>query len=114
MQLITFEQMPFAVSQLLFKIENIEQLLSEKRPPTNNESEDLITIQQAATFLKLSVHTIYGLVSRVDIPSMKKGKRLYFSKQELNGWIKTGKKKTVAEIESEADNFLSTIKKRTI
>lgn len=109
---LTFEQLPGAVSQLLMKMETIEQLLTQWNSPTPPESEDLLTIQQAAELIKLSVHTIYGFVSRSEIPCMKKGKRLYFSKKELNAWIKTGKKKTIAEIENEADEFLSSNKKR--
>lgn len=73
---------------------------------SNNEGEDLLNIQQAAALISLSVPTVYGLVSRANIPAFKKGKRLYFSKQELLAWVKEGRKKTFADIESETDAFL--------
>lgn len=106
METITFEQLPTAFSQLFSKVENIERLLQEKYT-SQTQVEELLTIQQAGELLNLSIPTIYGLVSRSSIPVNKKGKRLYFSKQELTDWIRSGRKKTTAEIELEARNFLA-------
>ncbi len=94
------------------KLENIERLLLEKSNERQPEADQLLTVQQAAEILCLSVPTIYGLVSKAEIPVSKKGKRLYFSKQELIAWIKTGRKKTLEEIASEADNYLQSNKKK--
>jgi excisionase family DNA binding protein len=110
METITFEQLPQAFIQLLGKVENIERLLQEKTSP-QNLVDQLLTIQQAAQFLKLSVPTLYGLVSRSVVPVSKKGKRLYFSQQELTQWIREGRKKTSKELQLEAANF-SANKKR--
>jgi len=105
MDTLTFEQLPTAFTHLFNKVENIEKLL-QKKQEAQPESDQLLTIQQAAEFLKLSVPTIYGLVSRSAIPVSKKTKRLYFSRQELTTYIKEGRRKTVSEIEAEADCFL--------
>ncbi len=110
---VTIEQLPAAANQLFNKLENIEQLLLKMIPTQANNSEELLTIKQAANFLNLSVQTIYALNSKQKIPSMKKGKRLYFSKQELTAWIKSGKKQTIAEANREADNYLINHKKRS-
>jgi hypothetical protein len=45
-------------------------------------------------------------VSKNSIPYSKKGKRLYFSKQELINWIKEGRQKTITEISNEANTFV--------
>ena len=111
METITFEQLPTAFSQLFNKVENIEKLLQEKYPP-QIQIEELLTIQQAGELLNLSIPTIYGLVSRCSIPVNKKGKRLYFSKQELIDWVRAGRKKTTAEIQLEAQNFIGKQKRR--
>lgn len=50
--------------------------------------EKLMTIREAAQFLKCSIQTIYGKVSKKEIPFHKQGKRLYFSERELTKWIK--------------------------
>jgi len=103
---LQFNDLPQAVSQLYDKLENIERLLLQQCNP-QNEAHQLLTIKQAAEFLSLSVPTIYGLVSRSEIPLCKKGKRLYFSKSDLTDWIKTGRKKTIAEISDEAHTYLN-------
>jgi excisionase family DNA binding protein len=73
--------------------------------------EQLLTIQEAAKFLSLSVPTIYSKVSRGELPVMKRTKRLYFSRTELLEYLKEGRKKTTAEIEAEAEAYLSKNKK---
>jgi excisionase family DNA binding protein len=76
------------------------------------EADEILTIKEAAILLSLSVPTIYGLVSRSEIPVNKQGKRLYFSKHELIAWIKTGRKKTGAEIAAVATEYCNTFNKR--
>jgi excisionase family DNA binding protein len=101
---------PFeTIDARLSNIENI--LLDLKHFPiqANNpghESNDLLTIKEAAKYLSLSVPTIYGLVSRSEVPCMKLKKRLYFSRLELTNYIKSGRKKTVTEIQVEAGKYL--------
>lgn len=103
---ITFNELPEMVTELYQKITNIENLLLTKVEHIP-EPEDLLTITQAAKLITLSVPTIYNLVQRSKIPVSKQGKRLYFSKVELIAWIKQGRKKTAAEISSEADLYIS-------
>lgn len=79
-------------------------------PGTAGTEEDILSIQQAADFLRLTVPTLYSLNSKGEIPSCKRGKRLYFSKADLVNWVKEGRRKTVSEIDAEAGSYL--IKKR--
>lgn len=69
--------------------------------------DNLMTIEEAAAFAHLSKATLYGQVSRSEIPCMKKGKRLYFSRHELINWIKAGRKKTALEIAADTDAYLN-------
>src|SRR4030095_5932089 len=103
---LTFNELPKAVSQLYDKLTNIERLLLSQSNEQQHEADKLLTIQQASEFLNLSVPTLYGYVHRMEIPVCKKSKRLYFSKQELTDWIKSGRKKTSAEIAVEADSYV--------
>lgn len=86
---ITFEQIPETLGLLLSKMEKLEHLflLQQKGSPSKTDQEQLLIIQDAAKFLRLSVPTIYGLVSSRKIPHMKKGKRLYFSTKALTKWL---------------------------
>jgi excisionase family DNA binding protein len=106
MENLVFTQLSISEVKQLFRQE-LQSFFENKLPVISEPSADeLFTIQQAAEFLSLSVPTIYGLVSKTEIPVSKKGKRLYFSKQELSEWIKTGRKKTHAEITAEANTYV--------
>ena len=112
MESITITQItPPELETLIEK--TISKVLNSNKPtPSQPATDELLTISQVAEFLSLSVPTIYGLVSKAAIPCMKKGKRLYFSKDEISNWIKAGRKKTLAELNSEADAYLLSQKTR--
>jgi len=93
----TFETLPKVVDEIITRLDNIEMLL-QKNTVRQEELPPFFSIAEAASFLSLSIPTIYGLVQRADIPVNKKGKRLYFSRAELTEWVKSGRKKTNAEI----------------
>ena len=82
----------------------------ENKTPTE-QPEQLLTIQEAAEFLSLTVPTMYSKVSKGELPVMKRGKRLYFSSTELLGYIKDGRKKSNSEIKQEAKAYLLNNKK---
>lgn len=79
--------------------------------PTTDQPEQLLTIQEAAEFLSLTVPTMYSKVSKGELPVMKRSKRLYFSRTELLEYLKQGRKKSNAEIEQEAKAYLLNNKK---
>lgn len=106
---------PFEVIEA--RLNNIETLLLDlKHIPREQgeqpEKDELLTVQDTAKFLSLSVPTVYGLISKGELPVMKRSKRCYFSKVELVNYLKQGRKKTLAEIASEADTYLLTKKTR--
>ncbi|RRJ87412.1 DNA-binding protein [Flavobacterium macacae] len=82
---------------MLERIETmVENFSSEK-----SSEDNLLTVDQTSKLVKLSISTIYSKVSRKEIPAFKIGKRLYFSKNEIIAWIKSGKIKTIADIRNE-------------
>jgi excisionase family DNA binding protein len=109
---LTFDLLPKAVTQLTNEVSELKRLIIDKQEqaPTK-QPEQLLTIQEAAQFLNLTVPTIYSKVSKRELPVMKRSKRLYFSSTELMEYIKEGRKKSHAEIEQEAKAYLSNNKK---
>ncbi|SMO92083.1 transcriptional regulator, AlpA family [Flavobacterium resistens] len=103
MKLYRFEDLPDIIGELLLKMNSIEKLLQENKVKTVDADDDLLTISEAAKLLKLSVATIYTKVCRNEIPANKQGKRLYFYRGELLNWIKSGRIKTIAEIQLETE-----------
>lgn len=93
----------------LFRNELESYFAGQENRPT--ESDGLLTVQQAAQFLTLAPATIYSMVCRGEIPSSKRGKRLYFSRLELIEWVKAGRTKTISDNSSDGDAYWSTYKK---
>lgn len=70
------------------------------------DQEIPVDINEASVFVKKSKYTLYGKVSRNEIPFHKRGKHLYFFKSELITWLKTGKREDKTSIQNEVDEYL--------
>lgn len=107
---------PFEI--IIQRLDAIERLLYEIKSGKQGDNvpvvyaNELMNVQQVAEYLTLSVQTIYGLVHKMEIPNSKRGKRLYFKRTDIDDWIGQSKRKTVAEIEQEASNYLLRNRKR--
>ena len=111
MENVVFTQLSIPEIRQMFRQELETYFAIQKQGNISQpEPEQLLTVQQAAEFLNLSVPTLYGYSQRAEIPVCKRGKRLYFSKQSLFEWIKDGKKKTLAETAREAEQYCKTKK----
>lgn len=110
MENLSFDQLPQAMRLLHEKMDRLELLLLEKHSP--QDSETIFNVTQAAEFLHLSVSTLYVKVCRREVPFNKQGKRLYFYKNELNEWIRQGRKKTFSEIQQEAVQYTPGVRRK--
>ncbi len=105
---------PFEI--LLEKLNRIEKLIQELTAKNVHEVAQPVTerkwmnVQQVAEYLSLSTSSIYKLSSNMEIPLVKKGKLLYFLKEDIDNWLIGFKQKTRYEIEAEAANYV--IRKR--
>jgi predicted DNA-binding transcriptional regulator AlpA len=110
---VNHNNLPQAVTIIFQELDSIKSLLLNKT--NQSESDQLLTIKEAAAEVKLSVPTLYGYVSRREIPFSKRpnSKRLWFSKQDLINWIKEGRKKTTDEISEEANSYLQIKEKKS-
>ena len=111
MEALTFEQLPTAVTLLTKQVSELKELLLKRTEQPTEQPDKFLTIREAGEFLNLSVPTMYSKISKGELPVMKRGNRLYFSQIELMEYLKAGKKKTTAEIEAEAETYLSNNKK---
>ena len=107
---------PFEI--IIQRLDAIERLLYEIKSGKQGDNvpvvyaNELMNVQQVAEYLTLSVQTIYGLVHKMEIPNSKRGKRLYFKRTDIDDWIGQSRRKTVAEIEQEASNYMLRSRKR--
>ena len=66
-------------------------LLNLDESIAKNNDVGFMSTKQLADFLQLAEQTIYGLVNQDKIPYEKKGHKLYFSKQDIIKWVKSGR-----------------------
>jgi predicted DNA-binding transcriptional regulator AlpA len=106
MEALKFENLPSAVAELQKGQSELKALILEKAEPLL-ELEIPIRLDEVVPLTGKTKPTIYGYVQRNEIPYHKKGNRLYFFKSEIIDWIKTGKRKTLKELEAEVEEYLS-------
>lgn len=88
-------------SELEALIQNsIRKVLNEAKEMPSEGSKDVFTIDEASKFLNLAKQTLYGFTSKNLIPFIKRGKKLYFRKADLNQWLLEGKRLTKEETEA--------------
>lgn len=102
------ENIPNPYQLILDQLYNMErkldELMKEKDSAKDGSPEDeLLTVQHATAYLRISASSLYQLTSRFEIPFMKRGKRLYFKKEELRQWIEEGSSKPVTRQENQAE-----------
>ena len=107
---ISFNDLPEAVAELTKKVDELYKIITNVQP--QEPVDQFLTVKETAKFLNLSVPTIYSKVSKRELPFMKRTKRLYFAKSDLEDYLKDGRVKTVSEIEEEADQYLTSKTKR--
>lgn len=91
------------------RLDTIENLLNDLNIKSINQpknSNTLINTKECAELLNISIATLYGYTSRNKIPYHKQGAKLLFFKKEIIEWVKTGRQRTISEIESDVENSL--------
>ncbi|MFR9548240.1 MAG: helix-turn-helix domain-containing protein [Rikenellaceae bacterium] len=81
----THDNLPQMVELLMQKIEGLEIKIDALTP--NKTKKTTIDIDAAAEFTQKAKSTIYKLVRSGGIPAYKRGKKLYFVKEELEEWL---------------------------
>jgi excisionase family DNA binding protein len=104
---ISFNDVPKAVAHLISKVERIETLLNVKQPQTE-EVDKWLNLADLCDYHPdhPAKPTVYAWIGQRSIPYHKKGKKLMFLKSEIDNWLKEGRRKTAAEIQAEAEQFV--------
>ena len=70
--------------------------------------KDTLTIEECAMLTGYSVQTLYTFTSKREIPHFKRGNYLYFSKQEVEKWLRSNPVPTAQQINCEATTYVAT------
>lgn len=69
---------------------------------TVEQIKELLTIQEAAAYLQMSVATLYTFNSRKKIPFCRVTGKIYYRRSALDAWLASGERKTNAQLRREA------------
>lgn len=109
LQEITFEKLPQAVEYLINKVEKLEALLNNQAKSEQQNPDKWFNLQELCEYLpdRPARQTVYGWIGHRLIPFHKKGKKLQFLKSEIDTWLKADKRKSVSELQAEAQQFVN-------
>ena len=89
-------------------VEAVNQVLNERNKSQEKRNDpETVNMDGICDRYKWRKPTVYGWIHHRLIPHSKMGKHLYFNIAEIEKWIASGRRKTVAEIEAEADTYLA-------
>lgn len=105
---LSFNDVPKAVAHLINKVDKIETLLSAERQ-AQPETDQWLNLNDLCKYHPdhPAKPTVYAWIGQRSIPYHKKGKKLMFLKSEIDSWLKEGRRKTAAEIQAEAEQFVN-------
>lgn len=76
-----------------------------------NDKEDfnelVMKSPELCRYLKMKISTLYQLTHKKEIPFNKKGKTMYFKKDEIDKWLSEGRQQTVTESNLEREIRIS-------
>lgn len=105
---------PFEIlEQRMIRLEEkLNTILNAINASKTITTDEYWNVEEAAEFLHLSKATMYAKVCKMELPSHKFGKRLFFKRADLERFIEKGRRKTIEEIEDEARAYLVNRKTR--
>jgi excisionase family DNA binding protein len=115
---ITFNEVPEAITVLIEKIGNLENMIEATLNSKPNEAV-WMNVDELCAYLpaKPAKQTVYGWVCSKFIPYHKKGKKLQFLKSEIDEWLISDSKEKEdleAAIEEQTMRIRNNIRRRSL
>ena len=95
---LSHNDLPEAMAEMLLRLDRIE---ANQKAESTERTDQLMTVDQAAKFLTLAKPTIYAMLSRGELPNMKRGKRVYFERSRLLEYLQAGRRKSYRQLSEE-------------
>jgi len=96
------------LDEINLKLDTILSEIGSQTAKSENKSDQevFMTVAEAASFLRLSTSRVYTLISKKELPFLKRTKRCYFLKSELIDYLKKGRELSNSEVSEATDNIL--------
>lgn len=89
-------------------LQNISSEIQELKNLVTQQTEKPLCLDEAAAYLNIKKSYLYKLTHLKILPFFKpNGKKIYFSKSELDKWIMRNPVKSQEQIEQDADSFIT-------
>lgn len=86
------------------ELKEIKELLIKQ----SIQQKEILTVEETAEFLGLSVSRIHKITSNKEIPHYKPGgKKIYLKRQELEQWILSSRIASTNDLDDELDSYIS-------
>ena len=96
------------------KSNNMLKEKSSVKEEQRKSDEEILSLVEAAKFLKGSQSFVYKLTSQKLIPHyIPSGKKIYFKKSDLEDWLLKNRIPTTSELEANTESFLSLTAKKS-
>jgi len=100
---ITFEKLPLLVKDLIGEVEALREMIVTLRDDNSGISKkEYLNVYEIADLLGLSKSSIYAKVSKRELPHIKRGKRLYFLREDISEYLNSKRVATLEELEGSA------------
>jgi len=93
---VTYDSIPGVITKILEKVKQMESILEAEltnkghyKTRAPGDQGEALTIDQASKILRISKATLYYKVRHKKVPFLKKGRRLYFFRNDLSMWEKS-------------------------
>jgi len=102
MDKITFDQVPSLLGQILDEVNTIKSMV---QIGPQEQKDTWFSLEQLVEYdpVNRSKATYYRYVRERLIPFHKKGKNLFFLKSEIDEWLRSGRFRTIEEIQRESE-----------
>ncbi len=91
------------MDEILKQLSELKALITEQ----NLLKKDVLNFSEACQYLDISESHLYKLTSRKQIPHFcPQGKKLYFNRHELDGWLQQNRQTTSDDIEKQATDYV--------
>jgi excisionase family DNA binding protein len=91
------------MDEIIKRLERLERLIESQ----GSNTKEVLNFNEACQYLELSQSHLYKLTSTGAIPHYKpNGKKIYFNRHELDGWLLRNRATSKDEIEQQAADYL--------
>jgi excisionase family DNA binding protein len=76
--------------------------------------KEIMTVEDTLLYLNLAKPTLYRMTANNELPFIKKSRKIYFHRTDLEKWLLEGKQKTRAEMQIEATEFIQSKEEKRV